>query len=156
MPLSGVLKEEKPKGSKVWSPKPLPTTMVDGDKNGDRTGSCRHQLLPPDIRRVVRALEYKHLIAQEKPKGSKVWSLKPLPTTMVDGDKNGDRTGSCRHQLLPPESRTAEQLRVGVGVREQCKKLEPTRRQLDSEKKKQTKGPRVESLNKITILEQMM
>lgn len=38
-----VLKEEKPKGSKVWSLKPQPTTMVDGDKNGDRTtfsGSC--------------------------------------------------------------------------------------------------------------------
>ena len=29
----GVLNEEKPKGSKV-------TTMVDGDKNGDLTGSC--------------------------------------------------------------------------------------------------------------------
>ncbi|KAM1207441.1 hypothetical protein ACFX13_008128 [Malus domestica] len=98
-------------------------------------------------------------LSEEKTRGSKVWSLQPQQTGTVDGDKNCDRTTFSGG--WSSESRTAEQLRVGVGVREQSQKLEPTRRQLDAEKKKQTKGPRVESLNpmthyKITILEQMM
>ncbi|KAM1758994.1 hypothetical protein ACFX11_008055 [Malus domestica] len=101
-------------------------------------------------------------LSEEKTRGSKVWRLQPQQTGTVDGDKNGDRTTFSGGRSS--ELRTAEQLRVGVGVREQSKKLEPTRRQLDAEKKKQIKGPRVESLNKrfpmthykITILEQMM
>ncbi|KAM2898782.1 hypothetical protein COP2_008282 [Malus domestica] len=170
MPLSGVLNEEKPKGSKVWSLKPQPTTMVDGDKNGDRTGSCT----TTKVKTSCQSSKMKEFNSFKD-------NLQCLWDNLVGECQHGPLFDqillkcmdyitalSCSSSRTYRQAATWRALQLIASFISVANTLatrrETTRIQLNAEQKIETQGHRVESLNKrlsmthdkITTLEQMM
>ncbi|RXH84196.1 hypothetical protein DVH24_027095 [Malus domestica] len=168
MPPSG-LNEEKPKGFKVWSLQPQPTTMVDGDKNCHRTTFSSTR-----INTKGNAEDYQ--ISKMELHNFKD-NLQCLWDNLVGECQHGPLVdqflfNKCMDYIIALSHSTPRTHRRAATLRGlqlvtsfiSVARRETTRRELDAEKKKQTVGPLVESLNKrfsmthdkITMLEKMM